>query len=704
MTTLKWLFGRTAQQASAAPESDPPTVAAGFGTQPVRPALESTESLPESQTDLPVKDVSMLQGAQTDVVSVPIQEPSMQAAHPTVTMVDGVYHLQINESEAIPFLQNNQPLRNLGPGWYFHSLNIAFAPVLLFELVHDNGNRATWFFDSTPKYVGNKIEDLPPNLRDTFKRKTTLLLHALVSPLLGPALPISTTTAAGFFSVSEIARHQILEAFGNVLMPTAQYVLLSNFPDHLVATPQGADGPVTLISRNAVAAALREDFQDRLLAAVTDGYLSWPSIVNGRLIPVSAALCFHHFSYAYRVEEPTSGHVYFVLASEHNARLIGIYLPAEGMIVCVDDWSMQCVQTSFHDLVASVINYFSRFGETLSAQLRRPGPKHVAASMRETHLGHHLWNELSGLEALAVAKPLSELPQVIPLGGRATNCFGPLIDLYPEFADKVQEQLLSERNIIDYANDNDLLLARFTRMYVSANLRNRVINYMARTNDFQMALAARSAFPGPVMLIGLRVENRTVINLVQFLNDLIDHISRVAPGTTVVLDGQNRRDDMAPLGSFADQLAVRSPLDVEAELCERVMAAAAGKAVQVVTTTGHTVANSLGWIVAAECFIAIWGAGLAKYRWIGNKPGLILSSHFHLTNPAEISIYHLPSMMETPTPVIFATADCVNDDFEAAQLVPVAGPRHVSFHVDESLFFPQVTAFLNEFLLPADQS
>jgi hypothetical protein len=222
---------------------------------------------------------------------------------------------------------------------------------------------------------------------------------------------------------------------------------------------------------------------------------------------------------------------------------------------------------------------------------------------------------------------------------------------------------------------------------------------MQQTPDFQIVTQRLKQRTGPVLLIGLRIENRTVVNQAEFLEHLVRHIATVAPGCTIVLDGQNRRDDDQPVGSFSDNIAIRSPLDVEAELCAAVIASAIGQDVTVVTTTGTTIANSIAWAHSASCFIAIWGAGLAKYRWICNKPGLVLSSKHHLLNPAEMSIYHTTTTMEAPTKVVYADPACVEDDPTALQLIPVDGPRHVSFRVDEMLFFLQVTELLNEFLV-----
>jgi hypothetical protein len=135
-------------------------------------------------------------------------------------------------------------------------------------------------------------------------------------------------------------------------------------------------------------------------------------------------------------------------------------------------------------------------------------------------------------------------------------------------------------------------------------------------------------------------------------------------------------------------------LDVEQELCGQVIESARGKPILVTATTGQPVATSLAWINAADCFIAIWGAGLAKYRWIGNKPGLVLTSHAHLLHSADLQIYSSRQYMEHPSPVVFIDPLAVHDETESSELIPLAGPFYSNFRIDTDIFFGQVRSFL----------
>jgi hypothetical protein len=625
-------------------------------------------------------------------------DPAADGSFPRVVLREGVYHLQHTADAASPFMQNNAPLQTLGAGWSIHALYTGFAPILLLELQSETGDRATWYFDCTPQFIGNTIAGLDPNHRSMLIRKATAVLAEIFGAVTGEGSAGSEQAAASFFELCQTTRIALGQACREAVLPAPAVLPAARMPEINLARPRGLGKPSVIVPRRMLTAALEIDFQTQLMTALDDGYLSWPSLNDGRALRCSGMICFNDFAFAYRFADETSGLVFYVLASEHNARCLGLYIPSEGLIVATNEWNCECVRGIFPDLSGMLLDYVCRFGATLVPYLLRKGSKAMAATLRESHLGHQLWNEFTGLEDIVNRVQPGRRPLVFSFGGRANGCFGPLTAVFPELAGQVRDELHGQGEIVEYAHRHDLLPARFTRMFVSAALRRRIAGYLESRPEFQAAIRHRRSMAGKLVLIGLRVENRTAIDLAGFVSRMVDHIARIAPGSIVVLDGQNRQDDQRPVGSFADHLASRSPLDVEMEICRAVAASAVGKPVTVVTTTGDTVASSIAWASEAACFIAIWGAGLAKYRWICNKPGLIVSSRYHLLNPQEMSIYHHPSMMEDPAPLSYVDPGCIDDRPEATQLVPVNGVRHMSFEVNEALFFPQLTAFLQPYL------
>ena len=112
--------------------------------------------------------------------------------------------------------------------------------------------------------------------------------------------------------------------------------------------------------------------------------------------------------------------------------------------------------------------------------------------------------------------------------------------------------------------------------------------------------------------------------------------------------------------------------------------------------------TSLAWTMACDCFVSIWGASLAKYRWVGNRPGYVLSSRYNLLHRSDLHIYDAPAYMESPTPLRFVAPDCIVDDPRAAQLVPVGAgqPSFVNFHVDIARVLPEILQVIERNFVP----
>lgn len=68
-----------------------------------------------------------------------------------------------------------------------------------------------------------------------------------------------------------------------------------------------------------------------------------------------------------------------------------------------------------------------------------------------------------------------------------------------------------------------------------------------------------------------------------------------------------------------------------------------------VNLVGSVMERSVFWCANATCFVAPWGAGLAKYRWIGNLPGVILSSRWNIEHRSDFNIYITSRYMEDPS-------------------------------------------------------
>ena len=124
------------------------------------------------------------------------------------------------------------------------------------------------------------------------------------------------------------------------------------------------------------------------------------------------------------------------------------------------------------------------------------------------------------------------------------------------------------------------------------------------------------------MLLGLRVENRTLADQEAFFADVmtmcVEELGRVA----FVIDGHNMRDGVA-FRSHGEQASDTVAIAEEQRIAELLAYHVRDDAsMQVIDIIGAPLRTSIFWCNRAAFFVTPWGAGLAKYRWVCNRPEL----------------------------------------------------------------------------------
>jgi hypothetical protein len=231
----------------------------------------------------------------------------------------------------------------------------------------------------------------------------------------------------------------------------------------------------------------------------------------------------------------------------------------------------------------------------------------------------------------------------------------------------------------------------YTAISVPARLGAAVRDAAARQPELQAdrrqadALAERA----PVILIGIRVGNRTMPDQDDVLDALVRHLGQEFPGCTVVLDGLN--DSLDRGDAVLPTLAAGSDLAQEFAIGRRLAQAAAASGVQFVDLVNRSALCSVLWCSRADAFVAPLGAALAKYRWICNTPGLVLSSRWNLEHRGDLRIYDAPAALEGSSEMQFVSLEHVRDDD------PSPEPARTGFFIDREPVFAQLSDIVERY-------
>ncbi len=615
---------------------------------------------------------------------------------------DGILQLAVG-GQVQPLLVGGAPITGFLPGWKARALYTGFAPVFLLELEHGDGERATWFLNHRMERAGDCLHRLAPDLRMLLRRNCLLVLGRLTDAALNHCDPVLDPAAAGFLEVCSHTRHQIAVWCLDALIPEASLYLAADLQPHSLLF-RGHQGCLTAIDRDWLMRGLEVDWQDRIAGFVGGGRMDWPSPVDGTLLHAQGGLFVDDFHFAYRFVDHRHDLVFFVLVGDHHSVLAGLWFPSMGLVVSPDEVRRDLACTMLRHLPWWVLSHLLVHARALFPALQR-GASGFASVMRARglHIGHQLWNELSGMQRALDTHPDALPDWIVPDAEGGTELFGPVDELFPELAGRVVRHLRTVEQVIDHAYRSDLFLLRVTSDVVTTALRSRIQALALRSEAGRQAGAAarrsvrRSAL---VVLVGLRVENRTVVEMKPFLDSLVRSIASRHPGAVIVFDGHNARSGAGAnrvIRSHGEREGGPRPMEIERELVASVRDDARCLDVTIADTVGQPVASSIGWCLAADCFVSIWGASLAKYRWVCNRPGFVITSRANLLGRPDLHIYDSPRYLEDPTPMVFVSVDAVTDDPDVPCVVPMPGqPLYFNFRLDEDQVIPAIGRMLAE--------
>lgn len=614
--------------------------------------------------------------------------------------IDAAYQLRISSTSQAPLLDGGKPVEHFNEGWTPTFLYIGFEPVFVLQLKHDNGTVADWFLDHNFNRVSGSFDLLPEALKSIILLRSYPLVELLLGPVLGTILADPPADAIELTCLSPQSRIEIFAACADKVMPIPRQVQLSMLPDAIPFLVPGSRS-LSYMSRKHIASAFSTSFQSRIVESTQDGYLKFPSPVSGANVAVQSFLCFDDFRYMYRLVEPDTGLSFFVVATDHIFYTAALYFPTLGLIIFPDERSQKSIfPTHFGNFHSNLVNHIAYLSPWL-CKLAGGSVNRIGAVFRghpNAHIGHQLYNEMGGAQRLIETAPGLHLPDWFVFGD-GVELWGPLDRVFPQLEGKVIRTIPILHSIVKYAYSHNICLVRVTDAFVSATLRENILRVARQTEPYLRTVAQISHLTlsrTPIIVIGLRVENRTLSNLGDFCTKLIGRIAAIYPNAVLVVDGKNASETGELILSNSEPSAQKSPFIVEKEIAAVIAEACTRYGLIAIDNIGESLQKSLAWTEHAACFISIWGASLAKYRWICNKKGFTITGHWNVTNRSDLHIYDDTSYMDSPSELTFVSKDMVFDDQTTTPLVN-ARPGDVStinFTIDEDPFFQALTSYL----------
>ncbi len=584
---------------------------------------------------------------------------------------------------------------NLFDGWRVEFVYSGFAPIFILQLVHAAGKRSVWYVSSQGLRLAGNVGELGQRHRHLLQRSAMPVINELVRSIIEDVRPALSEVARGFLNLDNGTKLEIMDLVGAHLFCAPEIEIVDATTDDTFFMGRGRSMPVVLEHRH-ITSALRSSLQDLLLASVRSGRATFsiPSPITGQAIEAQASLCFDDYHFAYRFVDSRCGLVFYLIAGYEVSQIYGLYIPQNDILFSLGSSVGLNVLIADH-LPGWLSKHLCCFGLEYAGYLTGPmtGMTSVLRAPPWTHIGHQLWNELTGIDnLLKETESFKALEWVVPDGRGSVEFYGPVDDLFPQLRGSVKRGLHDAADVIRYAYFHRRFVVRITQEFISEDLRRRVLRHAAsaatNSHDIKRLMHYRD---GPVVLLGLRVENRTLVDLKGFYFLLIHAVLSLYPGARFVIDGHNAPNAGGREYRSHGENPANPPVTVclEREILQFLTSAFGD--VAILDAIGLTVPENLRLIETCNFFVAMWGAGLAKYRWICNKPGFVITSHWNLTQRPDLNIYDHPGLMEKPSPMYWLKPEMVTDCRDIACAMPNGDhPQWSNFTIAEQSTIDQI--------------
>lgn len=575
----------------------------------------------------------------------------------------------------------------LGAGWSAQDAFAGFTPLLLLDLLHTNGQRALWILDQAGTFLADGIAKLDQDRQARLLSEARSCLDHVVDAFLKRPDFTDDPQVQDFFGLSRVIRDELSRGRQPGL-PTPRAVEIGSHGDVTLTTPSGRD---LVLPAAVLTTCLGTAMHDRYLDACRSGVMRFPSPVDGQLVDDVRGLALWHILTVWRCVDRRNDLVFFVLAAGFGAPVLSIWLPGADLVAHASDPHRREAPLIDGSHVAPVVEHLLEHGPRLLTFLGRPVGRfaHFTWPVPAVHVGHYHWNELPGLESITLGLAPRDYPLVYDLGGASGNCFyGTLALLFPELSDDIELSCTTYADMARHAYRHGVQPLRFGSAYVSAGIRRRIADVVMLAPAAAEAAGLRRESTGPILVAGLRVENRTVNELGAFYAELAKRIAARYGSLTLIIDGHNSKVDAVrdqTFTSYLEHRAGQQPVEVERQMVADLRSALMRHPVKIVDCVGMTLTDNLAWMRTADLCVAPWGAGLAKYRWALNLQTYVLVSNVCRLTKGDVHIYDGPENMETPSRQVYVSEALVTDRPDLPPLVPMDSqytPYYVNYDVD----------------------
>ena len=308
--------------------------------------------------------------------------------------------------------------------------------------------------------------------------------------------------------------------------------------------------------------------------------------------------------------------VFYLLTGAQRGDKIGIYIPK--LDILIQFWGEAALYVGTHNinhLKAYLVTCWSSVKSYLSSQSR----KMTLVVGFHTNIGHHIWDELTGIEYLCKREIFDNY--YVFVGGYE---YFSIEHLFPEipsnsithYDDVIPHQ--DTYSVFKTIVENNHFVFRLGTGFMDDNLFNRIKRSSIQrcSQEFLQQVKEIKERHFPVILIQIRAHHRIWLNQVEGIASVINNLYLDYPNLAVVFDGWSLtgKED-ASSGCWS---VIEKEKNLMAEILDMIPSD-----IKVYSCIGSTVDETVACTLNVDLHISPLGAGVTFTVWIAYKPGVL---------------------------------------------------------------------------------
>jgi hypothetical protein len=584
--------------------------------------------------------------------------PSMR----DVRFADGAWQIMVRD-QWLNVCNHHGEMAVLLPGWEAKASLTFLDKAFLLLLLHSNGHQAAWVLDSAAHFVADLNNLTPGHNAHVYE----IISNSAATLVWDAFIDLTIFQLDGKWGIFRHLHDNVLQSFLRQSSAMPMNLALLSLPPSLVLG--GSARPVT-ITKEAVLQVLRQPI-DLLEASAEAGYPALPALFENGYVDSAYMVARDGFFPVYRCEEHAAGLCYYTVFKTGIPTTL--LFPKLGLLISEAPLSTGEISDIFVNMTTDIFRLVRILSENVPT-FPRDQPRQIGIlTSGLLNFGHVIWDEMQALERMLDVLPASAPRPWLYFVQRQSglDLYAPAEQIYPEFSGHIV-RLNSEAHIMAHAirAGVELILRPGRRAMAASRVRlERVTQQTAIEQAFSMRRNAR----GAVITFGIRLTNRTPMNLISLYSKLARAIYDRIGSFTIVLDGINGTASGAAAtylynvdkASNAERVGLRDgsqELQTEIEWTDSFKTELADLDVDVIDCIGMPILENLYWIQRSAFFVAPFGGGLAKTRWAADIPGFVLCSRTNLEKCSLLHAYDDISQMDEPfTALYFNAPDDVMD-------------------------------------------